>query len=281
MTDVDEDIAALYRIARAQESPTREDRIAVRAGVASALAVTTLVTSAHATAGGLATAAQAAKLATLGKAIAWLAVGAALGGATSSVAWVAFSTPAAQRPAVAAVSASPAPALVTAGDAPSSVARPAVAADRGPSSATSAQMAVRGSIELPRAARRDVGRNAPAASRSARSGAARVERRPALATPSLTAESEGLLAIQRALSGGDASRALQMVGEQDSQFRAGALAEERGVVRVLALCAAGQSDQARLARDRFIVAYPSSPHAKRVLESCASHDGSRPSGHGE
>jgi len=87
--------------------------------------------------------------------------------------------------------------------------------------------------------------------------------------PSLTAESAGLLTIQRTLSTGDGLRALTMLGQQDSQFQGGALAEERAVLRVLAWCATGQPEQARSARERFFSSYPHSPHATRVLNSCA------------
>jgi outer membrane protein assembly factor BamD (BamD/ComL family) len=60
-----------------------------------------------------------------------------------------------------------------------------------------------------------------------------------------------------------------MLGQQDAQFFGGALSEERSAVRVLAWCAAGQPEQARAARDRFFASYPHSPHAKRILNSCA------------
>jgi outer membrane protein assembly factor BamD (BamD/ComL family) len=77
------------------------------------------------------------------------------------------------------------------------------------------------------------------------------------------------LAVQRLLSSGSAAQALQLLGQQESQFRGGALAEERAVARVLAWCVAGQPEQARAARQRFFTSYPRSPHAQRLLNTCA------------
>src|SRR5687767_10689594 len=90
MSDIDEELGRLYRTARAHEAPTEADRVAVRAAVASALVVTTGAVSAHAGAGTLvaAHAAHAAKAITIGKLAGWLCMGAALGGLTSSAAWV-------------------------------------------------------------------------------------------------------------------------------------------------------------------------------------------------
>jgi hypothetical protein len=65
MTDIDQELAALYRGARAQEAPTRADRMAVQAAVAAALATTAAATSAQA-AGGVATS-QLVKAVTAGK----------------------------------------------------------------------------------------------------------------------------------------------------------------------------------------------------------------------
>jgi hypothetical protein len=290
MMDIDEELETLYRVARAQEAPERDDREAVRAAVASALAATTVVVSTHAAAGTLAAGLQGAKVTSFGQLIAWLCVGAALGGMASSAAWVAVSSPQAS-PGVSATSAT-APSFASGGRGaeprtlPATAAAPLAAA---PGPAARPPVSTRGTARSPvgvaQAARREAARSTASASHAAaattrREMAAR-EPKPGPATPSLTAESEGLLAIQRALGDGDAPRALKLVGEQDAHFRAGVLAEERAVVRVLALCAAGRRDQARLARDRFLLAYPRSPHAKRVLGSCASDDGSAASGHGE
>jgi hypothetical protein len=286
MMDIDEELDALYRAARAQEVPSHDDHSAVRAAVASALAVTTVVASTPAAAGTLATAAQVAKVATLGQLMSWLCVGAALGGVASSAAWVAVSSPQAS-PDVA-VSPAATPSLAPRRPKSDSRALPAPAAVpvAAPASApaTSPRVATRGPIGAAPAARREAARHAShAAAAPTGREVAGAEPRPGPTTPSLTltAESDGLLAIQRELAGGDASRALKLVGEQDSHFRSGVLAEERAVVRVLALCAAGRRDEARLARERFLVAYPRSPHKKRVLKSCAGDDGSAPSGHGE
>jgi hypothetical protein len=92
---------------------------------------------------------------------------------------------------------------------------------------------------------------------------------PGLAARSLALESEGLLAVQRALAKGDALPALALLEEQDARFQGGALAEERAVARVLGLCAAGRPQQARAASERFLSTYPHSPHAQRLQNSCA------------
>jgi hypothetical protein len=290
MMRIDEELETLYRAARAQEAPDRDDREAVRAAVASALAATTVVASTQAAAGSLVAAAQGAKVATFGQLIGWLCVGAALGGVASSAAWVGVSSPQVS-PGGAATPAT-APSFVTGGAGaeprplPATAVAPlAVAPAHAATPVVSPRGTARSSVGVAPAARRDAARSTASASHAAaattRRETAAGEPKPGPATPSLTAESEGLLAIQRALGDGNAPRALKLVGEQDAHFRAGVLAEERAVVRVLALCAAGRRDQARLARDRFLLAYPRSPHARRVLGSCASDDGSTGSGHGE
>jgi hypothetical protein len=91
----------------------------------------------------------------------------------------------------------------------------------------------------------------------------------ASASPSLLAESEGVQQVQQALASGNAARALDLLQNQASQFRAGALAEERAALRVLALCAAGQLEAAETARQRFLSTYPHSPHEARVRGNCA------------
>ena len=47
-----------------------------------------------------------------------------------------------------------------------------------------------------------------------------------------------------------------------------ALGEERALARILALCQAGASVEARAAQARFVSAYPQSPWVQRVLKGC-------------
>jgi hypothetical protein len=253
MTDIDEKLGALYHAARAQEAPTHADRAAVRTALASALIVSAGAASAHATAGVAAT--QTVKALTVGKIAGWLLVGAALGGVTSSAAWVLTSPPgsspdnavSASRPApheAAARSSSDARALSARAPASEPMPEPAPEGAVRPSSSGGATPAT--------------GHNHAASTEAS-----------ALMPPSLAAEGEGLLAIQRALASGDGPRALKMLGEQDAQFYGGALSEERAAVRVLAWCAAGRPEQAHAARARFFATYPHSPHAKRIQNSCA------------
>lgn len=262
MTDIDEELGALYRAARAQEPPSRADREAVRRSLAVALAVTTTAASAHAAAGtltaGSAAATQTVQALTIGKIATWLCVGAALGGVTSSVAWVVTPPPAV--PVVEAVSA-PRSATVQSGPARSKAGVPPALPV-----AAAPLVSAMAPAPVPLAARAS---SSSAGATVTRERAAATDPAPSLAARSLALESEGLLAVQRALAQGDAPSALGMLDEQDARFQGGALAEERAVARVLGLCAAGRTQQARAARERFMATYPRSPHAQRVQNSCA------------
>jgi len=266
MMEIDDDLDALYRAARAQEAPTGADRLAVRAAVLSALATTALstTTSAAATQATLASAAggNVVKAFTLGKLAVWLGAGVAIGSAVSSAAWVLSPAPAVVQSAPIAARAKPSSVRTSghrASPAPRSVdvaAEPAAPVDN----VVTAEPA--DPVDGARAGNKRAvpGREAPRAVH---------EVAPSQPPSSLLAESEALLSIQRALASGDATRALTLSSEQDAQFRNGALSEERAVLRVLAFCAAGEPEQARLARARFSVDYPRSPHTKRLQNSCA------------
>ena len=96
---------------------------------------------------------------------------------------------------------------------------------------------------------------------------------PALQTG---AEVELIQRAQQALEAGDATAALVLLSEHARRFPNGALSEERDAARVLALCGAGQKDDAEQMGTAFLGRYPSSPLASRVRASCA---GPSPSPH--
>lgn len=75
---------------------------------------------------------------------------------------------------------------------------------------------------------------------------------------------------QAAMARGDAASALAKVSEHAQRFPSGSLTPEREGTRVLALCAAGRTDEARSAGKRFLGAYGRSPLAERVRHSCAT-----------
>jgi hypothetical protein len=251
MTNIDDELGALYRAARAQEAPSRADRDAVRRALTSALVVTATAASAHAAASSAA-ATHAVQALTVGKVATFLCIGAALGGVTSSAAWVLTASPEPTRSVVSVSTSAAARVAPRRSDpnpsAPRSVTQPAV---------------------LEEEPARELQAPISTSSAATRGRALSAEPAPAPAPSSLAAESEGLLAVQRALAQGDAPRALQLLGQQDAQFQGGALSEERAVARVLAWCAAGRPEQARVARARFFSTYPRSPHAQRVQNSCA------------
>jgi hypothetical protein len=87
--------------------------------------------------------------------------------------------------------------------------------------------------------------------------------------PSIAAELARLREAQAALKDGDPERSLRALDELSAQHPDGALREERMAARVLALCAAGRVDEARVAASRFLAESPRSVQADRVRGSCA------------
>jgi hypothetical protein len=73
---------------------------------------------------------------------------------------------------------------------------------------------------------------------------------------------------------GDAEQALALINEHARRYPDGALREEREAFRVALLCALGRTQEARAARDRFLVGFPDSAHAPGVTAAC--EDGSSP-----
>ena len=86
--------------------------------------------------------------------------------------------------------------------------------------------------------------------------------------PSLIDESRQLAAVQAALGGKDTTRALQLLDAQDQAYRVGSLTQERSAARVIALCLAGRSADALVAKSRFVMAYPGSPWLHRINATC-------------
>jgi hypothetical protein len=95
---------------------------------------------------------------------------------------------------------------------------------------------------------------------------------PASAPPepedSLAREVSLLRAARAALDGGDAQRALALLGRHAQLWPGGVLAEERLATQVLALCALGRVADARAAAQDLETVAPESPHLARVRASC-------------
>jgi hypothetical protein len=85
----------------------------------------------------------------------------------------------------------------------------------------------------------------------------------------LKEETALLAAANAALGRGDVKRALALLDDYDRGPGAGVLAEERAVTGILASCAAGRVDAARVETRRFHARWPRSPLAARVDASCA------------
>jgi len=94
----------------------------------------------------------------------------------------------------------------------------------------------------------------------------------ALPLPPTTLEAETRLvgAGVTALHSGDAARALAFFDEHARQFPDGALAQERMVERIAALCALGRQDEAQSAAVVFLRLHGGSPLVERVRASCGA-----------
>jgi hypothetical protein len=98
---------------------------------------------------------------------------------------------------------------------------------------------------------------------------------PVLATPpivdasGLERERNIVAASQRALADGRPSRALDLLDQHARTFPHGAMAEDRDALRVVALCAAGRTEDAEKQRTKFFRRWPKSLHASRVRTACA------------
>jgi hypothetical protein len=77
-----------------------------------------------------------------------------------------------------------------------------------------------------------------------------------------------LHAARAALARGDHDVATTALGEHATRFPGGLLREERLLLRVESLCAAGARDQARREADEFAATHPRSPHVKKIQRIC-------------
>lgn len=87
---------------------------------------------------------------------------------------------------------------------------------------------------------------------------------------SLEAELALLRDAKKALDDGNANQSLSILSEHERRFPNGVLVEERAATRVLALCAAGRTSEARTGATDFLAKYPRSPSAPRVRTSCGA-----------
>lgn len=94
-----------------------------------------------------------------------------------------------------------------------------------------------------------------------------IEEAPGAKDPLLD-EAQALSKVHEALSRQDPNAAWTLLEQQDQQFPAGQLTEERAAARVLALCSAGRTAEADQARSAFIATHPNSPLTSRVIRSC-------------
>jgi hypothetical protein len=76
-----------------------------------------------------------------------------------------------------------------------------------------------------------------------------------------------LRAARAALAAGQAERALLLL-ERRRGKHSGVLAEEREAARIVTLCQLGRRDEARAARDQFLLRHASSPLVERVRRAC-------------
>lgn len=96
----------------------------------------------------------------------------------------------------------------------------------------------------------------------------RTKKRDDKPAPSLAEETALFGEIQQALNGGQAGRALSLIGKHEKDFPRGAFRQERTVAKAQALCAAGKRDSARTVRDKFLERYPASHLAARMRAVC-------------
>jgi hypothetical protein len=91
---------------------------------------------------------------------------------------------------------------------------------------------------------------------------------PAPTRGALAEETRLLREADAATRAGEPARALSLLAEHARRFPQGVLAEERDVERLLALCAAGRTEEARTAAAELLQTRPRSPLAGRVRGSC-------------
>jgi hypothetical protein len=85
----------------------------------------------------------------------------------------------------------------------------------------------------------------------------------------MSEEASLLQSAQRALAAGRADAALGLLAEHELRFPSGALAEERRVAKVLALCSLGRTEEASIRARAFVASAPGSVLIPRLQTSCA------------
>lgn len=88
---------------------------------------------------------------------------------------------------------------------------------------------------------------------------------PHMPDPALKAESVMLESARQRLTAGDAPAALTRLARHRARFPDGRLAEERDVLEIKALIAAGRLDDARRRARAFVTRHPESPY-RRALQ---------------
>lgn len=260
MTDLGPDAMDLLRLAEGADEPSPADearirgKLAMQFGVATGVAIlATSKTAAGATtaAGGVgagaATTAAATSLGVFGKVAIGVAVVGALGGGTAYVT-TRDRNPVASQGVVAAVA--PSSQGAVAATAPFAMAQqpgvPVASAELAPLPIASAPSS----------------NVAPHRIAEQKTDVPKVEGDPLVVELALMHDA------QAALGRGDAQLALAKVAEHQKQFPRGSLAPEREGTRVLALCAAGRTTEAKSAGKVFLGTYGKSPLAERVRHSC-------------
>jgi hypothetical protein len=88
-------------------------------------------------------------------------------------------------------------------------------------------------------------------------------------TDALVAELMLVREARHALRAERPARALELLDAHAQAFPEGQMREDREVLRIEALCAAGKAPQARAEVRQFLRAFPGSAHAQRVRAACA------------
>ena len=91
---------------------------------------------------------------------------------------------------------------------------------------------------------------------------------PIVDASALEREAALVAASQRALAQNRPERALDLLEQHARTFPHGGMAEDRDALRVVALCAAGRTDDAATQRTKFFRRWPKSLHASRVRAAC-------------
>jgi hypothetical protein len=87
---------------------------------------------------------------------------------------------------------------------------------------------------------------------------------PASATSQIEEETRALLAVRRALRGGDPSTALRLLQQLRARFPRRVLAQESEALTIEALSRSGQQGLATQRATEFVARYPESPYAAEV-----------------